>query len=133
MRQQQGAYLLDARLHLKVVRETVLENRPGRRFVLTAATLQFSERFQIGEESVFLYDPMRVLSLLPAATEIVCALGAGGSLVGITHECDFPGDVVGTLPRVTRSTLDEAVNLPGDIDRAVRAQAESGQPLYTLD
>lgn len=76
---------------------------------------------------------MRVLSLLPASTEIVCALGAGRSLVGITHECDFPADLVSALPRVTRATLDEALRLPGDIDRAIRAQSESGQPLYTLD
>src|SRR2546421_10271271 len=48
---------------------------------------------------------MRVISLLPAATEIVAALGAGGRLVGVTHECDYPPEVR-VLPRVTRSRLD---------------------------
>jgi iron complex transport system substrate-binding protein len=60
---------------------------------------------------------MRVVSLFPAATEIVAALGAGGQLVGVSHECDFPPPVR-DLPRVTRSGIDPA--LPsGGIDRAM--------------
>jgi len=47
---------------------------------------------------------MRIASLLPAATEIVWALGAGDDLVGISHECDFPPEVT-TLPRLTRTRL----------------------------
>jgi len=42
-----------------------------------------------------------VVSLLPAATEIVCALGAAGRLVAVSHECDHPGTITG-LPRVSR-------------------------------
>ena len=76
---------------------------------------------------------MRVLSLLPASTEIIAALRAGASLVGITHECDFPADVVRTLPRVTRSTMDASLTRPGEIDEAVRGLSHAGEPLYLLD
>ena len=45
---------------------------------------------------------MRIVSLLPSATEIVCAIGLQDELVGVTHECDWPPSVVGK-PVVTRS------------------------------
>ena len=48
---------------------------------------------------------MRVVSLLPSATEIICALGAGSELVGIFHECDHPPEVVTGLPVLTASRL----------------------------
>ena len=74
---------------------------------------------------------MRVVSLLPAATEIVAALGATCRLVGISHECDYPPEIV-TLPRVTRSTLD--ASLPsGAIDRAMAAAQRSGTSPVQLD
>jgi predicted transposase YbfD/YdcC len=60
---------------------------------------------------------MRVVSLLPAATEIVAALGAMGQLVGVSHECDFPPSVR-SLPRVTRTTLHPALSSRA-IDRAM--------------
>ena len=60
---------------------------------------------------------MRVVSLLPAATEIVAALGAVGRLVGVSHECDFPPSVR-SLPRVTRSTLDPSLS-SREIDRVM--------------
>ena len=47
---------------------------------------------------------MRIVSLLPSATEIVCQLGLGESLVGVTHECDHPPFVTG-LPKVTRTLI----------------------------
>ena len=47
----------------------------------------------------------RIVSLLPSATEIVCALGLREQLVGVSHECDHPADVVG-LPIVTRARID---------------------------
>src|SRR5947207_15856624 len=62
---------------------------------------------------------MRVISLLPAATEIVAALGALGRLVGVTHECDYPPEVR-ALPRVTRSRLDPVLS-SGEIDGALAA------------
>jgi iron complex transport system substrate-binding protein len=48
---------------------------------------------------------LRIVSLLPSATEIMCALGLGDQLVGVTHECDFPPEVVKDKPVVTGSTL----------------------------
>jgi len=72
----------------------------------------------------------RVLSLLPGATEIVCALGAGGSLVGISHECDYPPEVA-HLPRVSASAVDSTAS-SRDIDAAVRRVSESGLPLFSL-
>jgi iron complex transport system substrate-binding protein len=74
---------------------------------------------------------MRIVSLLPAATEIVCALGLRERLVGRSHECDFPGDVT-SLPVLTRARVDST--LPSDeLDADVRRVLESGQPLYDLD
>ena len=74
---------------------------------------------------------MRVVSLLPAATEIVGALGALENLVGVTHECDFP-DVVRSRARVTRSLVDASGD-PARIDADVRRLAEAGEALYALD
>lgn len=74
---------------------------------------------------------MRIVSLLPAATEIACALGLRGSLVGRSHECDFPADVA-TLPPLTRARVDSS--LPsGRLDDEVRRVHSSAQPLYVLD
>lgn len=74
---------------------------------------------------------MRIVSLLPSATEIVCELGLADELVGVTHECDFPPRVAG-LPKVTRTLipLDAA---SGQIDALVRERLKSRQALYTLD
>jgi iron complex transport system substrate-binding protein len=75
--------------------------------------------------------PHRILSLLPAATEIVCALGAFEQLVGVTHECDFP-NAVGDLPRVTTSVVDRDASSRA-IDEHVRALSAGGAPLFALD
>ena len=74
---------------------------------------------------------MRIVSLLPAATEIVAALGALGRLVGVSHECDFPPQVR-SLPRVTRSRIDPT--LPsGAIDRAVTEARRTGVATVEVD
>jgi iron complex transport system substrate-binding protein len=73
----------------------------------------------------------RTLSLLPGATEIVCALGAAESLVGISHECDHPAEIT-HLPRVSTSAVDSTAS-SRDIDAAVRRVSESGLPLFALD
>jgi iron complex transport system substrate-binding protein len=75
---------------------------------------------------------MRIVSLLPSATEIVCALGLGDELVGVTHECDWPPEVVGK-PVVTRDTQDLGGRTSGDIHRLVTAAMHGGSSLYALD
>ncbi len=74
---------------------------------------------------------MRIVSLLPSATEIVCELGLGDSLVGVTHECDYPAFVRG-LPKVTR-TLVPHDTPSGQIDAVVREKLEGARALYGLD
>jgi iron complex transport system substrate-binding protein len=73
----------------------------------------------------------RVISLLPAATEIVAALGAADMLVAISHECDYPAEIA-HLPRVTASAVDRD-GTSADIDSAVRDLTESGRPVFMLD
>jgi iron complex transport system substrate-binding protein len=74
---------------------------------------------------------MRIVSLLPSATEIVCNLGLGRQLVGVTHECDYP-PFVQALPKVTRSLIPD--NAPSrEIDSLVRQQLRGQRALYSLD
>ncbi len=76
---------------------------------------------------------MKIVSLLPSATEIVYALGLGDALVGVTDECDFPPDAV-TKPVVSRSALPQGRPLTSrEIDAAVRERMDADQPLYVLD
>jgi len=74
---------------------------------------------------------MRIVSLLPAATEIVALLGATDHLVGVSHECDYP-DIVGSRARVTRATIPDTHD-PAAIDAAVREQHEAGLALFAID
>ena len=75
--------------------------------------------------------PKRVISLLGAATETLYRLGLGHHLVGRSHECDYPPDVL-SLPCISRPRLD--VNSSSkDIDTAVRQKAADGEPIYKLD
>jgi iron complex transport system substrate-binding protein len=74
---------------------------------------------------------MRVVSLLPGATEIVAALGAESQLAGISHECDYPPSVT-RLPRVTASAVARDAN-SGDIDTVVRKLVAEGRPVFAID
>ncbi len=72
---------------------------------------------------------MRIVSLLPSATEIACALGLDSELVGISHSCDAPA--LAELPRVTRTAIPPTA--PRTIDSAVRAARERGASLYEVE
>lgn len=74
---------------------------------------------------------MRIVSLIPSATEILFALGAGDDVVGVTFECDFPPEARSRRV-VSTSALPEGL-APGEIDAAVRAAVERGEDLYHLD
>jgi iron complex transport system substrate-binding protein len=74
---------------------------------------------------------MRLVSLLPSATEIVYALGLGDDLAGVTFECDEP-PAARTDKVIVVGGRDTSGMTPGDIDRYVRAQLAAGQDLYTL-
>jgi len=73
----------------------------------------------------------RIASLLPSATEIVCAIGAEADLVGISHECDFPESVRG-LPSLTRARL-RAVSGSRAIDRDVRSILQQALAVYEIE
>lgn len=73
---------------------------------------------------------MRVVSLLPSATEMVAALGAMESLVGVTHECDHP-PLVASRVRVTSTAVDVR-GAAGAVDAQVRALTDAGTTLFTL-
>lgn len=73
----------------------------------------------------------RIVSLLPSATEIVCELGLGDRLVGVTHECDWP-PFVRDLPKVTRTAIPlDATSR--EIDALVRERLKEEKALYSLD
>jgi iron complex transport system substrate-binding protein len=74
---------------------------------------------------------MRIVSLVPNATEILFALGAGDEVVGVSHECDFPAEAR-TRPILTGSALAPGLSASA-VDAAVSAQLASGRSLYTLD
>ena len=74
---------------------------------------------------------MKIVSLLPSATEIVYALGLGDHLAAVTHECDFPPEA-SRKPVITRSVLPHGL-ASGAIDEAVRGQLDQSHSLYTID
>ena len=74
---------------------------------------------------------MRIVSLVPHATELLFALGLGDQVVGVTHECDHPEEAQ-DLPQVTRDVLEPGL-APAAVDAAVRARTEAGESIYELD
>jgi iron complex transport system substrate-binding protein len=74
---------------------------------------------------------MRIVSLVPSATEMLFALGLGGDLVAVTHECDFP-PAAQELPRVTRDVLPQGLS-SAQIDAAVKERTLAGESIYQLD
>jgi iron complex transport system substrate-binding protein len=74
---------------------------------------------------------MRIASLLPSATEIVCALGLADSIVGVSHECDFPPAVVGR-PVLTAPKIDPRGSSAA-IDAAVQGLVRDGLSVYRID
>jgi iron complex transport system substrate-binding protein len=74
---------------------------------------------------------MRIVSLVPHATELLFALGLGEQVVGVTHECDFP-PVAQALTHVTRNVLPDGLSA-GEIDTAVRERTLAGEAIYELD
>jgi iron complex transport system substrate-binding protein len=75
---------------------------------------------------------MRIVSLLPSATEILFELGLGDSVVGVTHECDYPLEVR-SLPVLTKCVFDSEKMTQEKIDQEVRQLAEAGESLYRID
>jgi len=74
---------------------------------------------------------MRIVSLVPSATELLFALGLGDEVVAVTHECDYPPEAA-ELPHITHSVIPEG--LPAaEIDAQVRSLTEAGEPIYGLD
>ncbi len=74
----------------------------------------------------------RIVSFLPSATEMACALGLADSIVGITHECDYPPEIK-NKPVVVRNVLPLETMSQSEIDQAVSERIRDGQSLYAID
>ncbi len=74
---------------------------------------------------------MRIVSLVPSATELLFALGVGDDVIAVTHECDYPPAAL-ELPKVTRDVLPEGLSA-AQIDAAVKERTLRGESIYELD
>ena len=74
---------------------------------------------------------MRIVSLVPSATETLFALGLGADVIAVTHECDYP-PAVRELPKITRDVLPAGLTT-GEIDAAVKERTLAGESIYELD
>lgn len=74
---------------------------------------------------------MRIVSLVPHATELLFALGLDREIVGVTHECDYPAQAL-ALPRITRDVLPPGLTA-AEIDASVRERTLDGNAIYELD
>ena len=75
---------------------------------------------------------MRICSLVPAATEILFAIGRGDDVVGVSHECDWRPEAA-TRPAVTAALVETGDLSGAEIDRVVAEAAREGKPLYAID
>src|SRR2546423_15564383 len=74
---------------------------------------------------------MRIVSLVPSATEMLFALGLGDEVVAVTHECDHPPQAL-ELPKITRNALPAGLS-SAEIDAEVKQHTLSGESIYELD
>ena len=74
---------------------------------------------------------MRIVSLVPSATETLFALGLGSDVIAVTHECDYPAAAL-ELPKITRDVLPTGLSA-GEIDAAVKERTLAGLSIYELD
>jgi len=74
---------------------------------------------------------MRIVSLVPSATEMLFALGLGPDLIAVTHECDYP-EAARELPKITRDVLPRGLSA-AEIDAAVKEHTLAGESIYELD
>jgi iron complex transport system substrate-binding protein len=74
---------------------------------------------------------VRIVSLVPSATETLFALGLGDEVIAVTHECDWPPEVLGRL-KITRDLIEPGLSAR-EIDAAVRERTDRGESIYELD
>src|SRR6266487_5359881 len=86
----------------------------------------------IVDSMIALAAAQRIVSFLPSATEMTCALGLGERLMGITHECDYPSEIKGK-PIVVRTVLPIEHMSQQEIDSAVSERLRNGLSLYEVD
>jgi iron complex transport system substrate-binding protein len=82
--------------------------------------------------SVSMVETRRIVSFLPSATEMICALGLGDRLLGVTHECDYPPEIM-DKPIVVRNVLPIESMSQSEIDSAVTQRLRDGLSLYRVD
>jgi iron complex transport system substrate-binding protein len=74
---------------------------------------------------------MRIVSLVPSATEMLFALGLGSDVIAVTHECDYPPAAL-ELPKITSDSLPSGLT-SAQIDAAVKERTLAGESIYELD
>ena len=74
---------------------------------------------------------MRIVSLVPSATETLFALGLGDEVIAVTHECDWPPEAL-DRPKITRDLIEPGLSAR-EIDAAVRERTDRGESIYELD
>src|SRR3954454_5262288 len=95
---------------------------------IRSATASSSCRSNLPEPTLH---TVRIVSLVPSATEMLFAMGAGTDVVAVTHECDFPPEAR-DLPKVTRDVIGPGLDAR-QIDEAVRELTSEGRSIYELD